>query len=153
MDFSKKYTIPAIATVIATVNLTSCGKYDEGPTFSLRSKKARLVGEWELDKVTGPDFDGSDLDDIDYVFEFEKDGDFDVTITTPGYTYTYYGNTYTYGGGTYVISGEWEWENNKEDIEVEMDGDIQDFEILKLTSKELILEDEYRNEWEFDKVD
>lgn len=29
----------------------SCGKYEEGPSFSLRSKKARAVGVWTYEKV------------------------------------------------------------------------------------------------------
>lgn len=31
------------------LNLQSCKKYEEGPSFSLKTKKKRLVGEWKLE--------------------------------------------------------------------------------------------------------
>jgi len=37
--------------VLLTLFATSCGKYDEGPDFSLRTRKARLVGTWQLEKI------------------------------------------------------------------------------------------------------
>jgi hypothetical protein len=73
-------------------------------------------------------------------FEFESDGDFDMTTA-----YSYPG-----GGYSYSYSGEWEWEDNKEAIEVDMGGSISEWEIKKLTNKEMTLE--YDNsEWEFEK--
>lgn len=30
----------------------ACGKYEEGPKFSLESKKSRLVGEWKVTSIT-----------------------------------------------------------------------------------------------------
>ena len=38
--------------------LVSCGKYEDGPGFSLRSKEARLAGTWTFEKVT---WDGIDV--------------------------------------------------------------------------------------------
>lgn len=39
----------AIAFAISVVFI-SCGKYEEGPSISLRTKKARLTGVWEISK-------------------------------------------------------------------------------------------------------
>ncbi len=45
--------ISVIFMIIAGLSIIigSCGKYEEGPGFSLRTKTARLTGEWEIDKV------------------------------------------------------------------------------------------------------
>ena len=39
-----------ILFIIIVLAIASCGKYEEGPIFSLRSKKNRLCREWRLDK-------------------------------------------------------------------------------------------------------
>lgn len=39
--------------------IVSCKKYDEGPCFSLRSKKARITNEWKIEK----EYIGSNLSD------------------------------------------------------------------------------------------
>jgi hypothetical protein len=119
------------ATLVTVLNFQSCSKYDENPAFSLSSKKSRLAGEWEIVKVDGQSSNQYFGPNETYFFEFEKDGDFEF-----GYRETYNGNTYTYS-----YSGEWEWENNKEEIEIEFQGYVIDYEIIKLTKKELILED------------
>ena len=134
------------ATLVTVLNFQSCSKYDENPAFSLSTKKSRLAGEWEIVKVNGQSSNQYFGPDETYFFEFEKDGDFEF-----GYTETDYGTTYTYS-----YSGEWEWENNKKEIEIELQGYVIDFEIIKLTKKELILEDKSSNlfdgEIEFEKM-
>lgn len=118
-----------------------CGKYEDGPGFSLRSKTTRLTGEWEVVKVgnqTYP-YDGYTLE-----MEFEKDGDFK-------FTYSYSGGGYSYSDSE---TGEWEWEDKKEVIEISFDGSSysQEFEITRLTNSELQFEDEDGNEWELEKM-
>jgi hypothetical protein len=130
----------AVLAVAAICNLTSCKKYDEGPAFSLRTKKMRLTGEWELDKLVSSN--GTVSSDINVEFEFEKDGDFTMIIQ-----YSYYG----YGSYTYSYKGDWEWEDSKEKIEIQIGNSITEYEIIRLTNKELILEDDYLNEFQFDK--
>ncbi len=41
----------ALVMVMSTLTFQSCGKYEEGPAFSLRSKKSRLVNKWKIDKL------------------------------------------------------------------------------------------------------
>ncbi|KAF5433723.1 hypothetical protein C5S36_05990, partial [Candidatus Methanophagaceae archaeon] len=47
--------------------------------------------------------------------------------------------------------GDWEWESGKEAIEITVDGEKEEFDILRLTNKELWFEDENNNEWQCEK--
>ena len=66
--------------ILVGLQLASCGKYEEGPGFSLRSKTGRLAGEWTIEKMT---VDGEDFTAFVAAFitntEFTKDGDYIVT--------------------------------------------------------------------------
>lgn len=139
-------TILAGGLLTAVSISPSCGKYDDGPGFSLASKKSRLTGTWELDKLKYSDGSIADLNgSIDV--EFEKDGDFTIRTTT-SYT-NIYGSPYSY---TYTNSGDWEFSSDKEEIEFDPnDGSDFEWEIKRLTNKELWVEDEDGNEWEWEK--
>ena len=125
----KKTGYVAAVTVMA-FNMQSCKKYDDGPGFSLRSKKARVVGEWDIVQIGSQVYpqNGYALE-----FEFEKDGDFKYS--------------YSYGTYSYTYAGDWDFSSNKEDLRIIMDGTVQTFEIKRLTNKELWLEDETNQEW------
>lgn len=127
-----------VAAVVIILNFSSCGKYEDGPAFSLRTKTSRLTGEWEVVQVGDQAFP---YDGYSVEFEFEKDGDFEFK-----YIYSDNGQTYSYG-----YSGEWEWEDKKEVIEISLNGYIQDFEVTRLTNKELEMTDSDGNEWELEK--
>jgi len=129
----------AILAAVAISSFQGCKKYEEGPGFSLRTKKMRLTGEWELDKLTAAD--GTVTTSMDLEFEFEKDGDFTMTMS-----YAYYGYSYNYS-----VKGDWEWEDSKSKVEITMGNSVTEYEIIRLTNKEMILEDDYLNEWEFEK--
>ena len=119
------------ATVAIVLNFQSCGKYEDGPGFSLRSKTARLTGEWEVVRIgtTSLTNSGYSLE-----FEFEKSGDFSQTISDPSY-------------GSYSDAGKWEFASSKENLEIIIDGDLEIFEIKRLTNDELWLEDDTNQEW------
>lgn len=108
---------------LASALVLGCSKYEDGPSFSLVSKNNRLCREWELDKIQGrPVTDG------ELVFEFEKDGDFLFT-----YSYTYYnGSSYSY-----AQVGTWEWVQGKESVIIQLQGDMLNMDISRLTSSEL----------------
>ena len=110
-DINSKLLLVTAATSL--LGFTNCGKYEDGPSISLMSKTGRLTGEWEVKEYDGDDLpSGSEI-----TFEFEKDGDFEVTQK---YSYTnYYGQTYS---NTNSYEGEWEWEKDKEEIELQYDG-------------------------------
>lgn len=132
MNTKSKKNIMLTAGLGIMFGTVSCGKYEDGPGFSLKSKKARLVGEWEVVEV-----DKVNIEDFNFAFEFEKNGDIE-------FTYSYYGYSYT-------EKGDWEWEDGKSSLEIELDGYTEEWEILKLTSEELWFEDEDGNEWRCEK--
>jgi hypothetical protein len=121
----KKITSILFAVVaMALVTFSSCGKYEEGPGFSLRSKKARVVGEWVIEKTiyngveTSTGFDGITI-------EFKKD------------------NTYTASFMGMTDNGKWDFDSKKENLEITDDtGDKTVEKILRLTNKELWLVEE-----------
>ena len=122
----------AAATLIAT-GIQSCGKYDDGPGFSLRTKKARLVGEWDIVQIGSQVYpsQGYSLE-----MEFEKDGDLKFT--------------YSYGTYSYTYAGDWEFSSDKEELDLIIDGSVQSYEIKRLTNKEVWLEDEFNEEWQLE---
>ena len=117
----------AAATIMA-FNLQSCGKYDDGPGFSLRTKKARVVGEWDVIQIGNQSFASSGYS---IEFEFEKDGDLKFT-----YGYNYYGQVYSY-----TYAGTWDFSSDKEELDLILGGSVQSFEIKRLTNKEMWLDD------------
>ncbi len=120
------------AAVVVMLNFTSCKKYEDGPAFSLRSKTARLTGEWEVVKIGGSPIAGSELN-----LEFEKDGDFNFS--------------YSYGSYDYTAKGEWEWSDKKETIKATIDGETVEWEVLRLTNDEFWFEDDQQEEWKCEK--
>ena len=138
-----------LSTALACLLLFSCNKYEDGPFFSLLSAKNRLDGEWEVTKVNhAPPQNTIDLINYNLTWEFDKDGDFKFDVFIGGE-----GN-----GGVNDLTGVWEFDNNKEEIEISLDNSpimqsvIElfqlpsplipngEFDILKLTNQELWLE-------------
>ena len=130
-----------IALTLVMMISYSCSKYDDGPFFSLRTKKGRLVGEWELDKLIQNGQTQSLDSDYDIIWEFERDGDFEQTLE--------------YGSYSYGYNGDWEFDDNGEELEIQINGDgTQTFEINRLTNNELWLEINDggdKTEYEFEK--
>jgi hypothetical protein len=146
-------------TIALVMVLTSCGKYEDGPFFSIRSKNARITGEWQLVKSesTNTSFDGSTSTET-----------FNGSIMTSTYTSSFgnYTDSYAYSS-TWEIDGDnnsvvmntmedgvsssittlWNWENGASEKEMlSIDGDV--YRILRLTNKEMVLESNYTsNGW------
>jgi hypothetical protein len=121
-----KFTV-ATAIIGGMMMVASCGKYEEGPGFSLRTKKARLAGEWDYVEYVDADGTVTADNDDDYV-TFDKDG------------------TYKYTSGSTSINGTWEFVNDKEKIRVTFTSGntsiSDDATILRLTNKELWMKDD-----------
>jgi hypothetical protein len=122
----KKLSI--LFAAFAVVLLASCGKYEDGPGFSLRSKEARVAGTWTVEKYY------ADLlaDGATITIELTKDG--------------YYTNTssYTVLGQTFseTETGTWALTNNNENLTTtDSQGDASSVRILRLTNSEMWLED------------
>ena len=118
MKNTKIYLFLSIAVIISLA-ITSCGKYEDGPGFSLLSKTARMTNKWELKSV-----DGETIPAGEAVLDLKKDGS--MSINEDGY----------------IIDGSWEFSSDKEDLRLSIFGDEVDLKIRRLTNKELWLENE-----------
>jgi hypothetical protein len=113
---------------IAVLFLVSCGKYEDGPGFSLRSKTNRLQGNWEMEKFI---IDGQNdpyllLTTSNFYMTFNKDGSCKSTFTQ-------YGSDET--------NGTWEFSDNKNNLKIDFgNGDVWDYKITRLTNDELWME-------------
>jgi len=111
----------------ATLTVTSCGKYDEGPGFTLLTKKARLTGEWDFKEYVDGSSGVSQADSDDDYITIEKDG------------------TYSYTSGSTTTSGTWDFASDKERLKVSYTVGSTTYSsesiILRLTNKELWLKD------------
>lgn len=116
-----------IAFFSLSVILVSCGKYEDGPAFSLRSKKSRLSGEWVVESYT---YNGVEMKDTllaalgaNYVLEIEKDGVYRTE-------------------GAYPDQGTWELGEDGDDVRFlsNATGAVEiSYRTLRLASKELWL--------------
>ena len=132
-----KKNLMMAATIVIILNFTQC-KYEDGPSFSLRTKTARLVGKWRVMSIDHENFSN----EIQIEMEFDRSGDFDFT-----YGYSYYGYSYQYS-----YDGDWEWKSNKEIIDVNLDSDNIEFEVKRLTDKDLWFTDSEGLDWELEKL-
>jgi len=131
----KKFIICGLIAFSAmATTLTSCGKYDDGPSVSLLTKKSRIVNTWSIEKYTATTASGSSTDLTsfvsDYSIEFKKDG------------------TYTIIWGSTTESGTWVLSDNKEDIittSSAANSSPSTDHILKLKSKEMWTKYTYSN--------
>jgi hypothetical protein len=104
-----------LVMLVSSMAFQSCSKYEEGPAFSLRSKKSRLVNTWKIDKIynngTEQTFTTEEQAMINAMtFEFKDDNTYvehvEVTENEGGITYTIVSET------TY----DWDFNSNKTKI-------------------------------------
>ncbi|TAE18937.1 MAG: hypothetical protein EAZ95_03100 [Bacteroidetes bacterium] len=97
-----KIKVFVLSLFVVVAGLTACGKYEEGPGLSLRSKKARFVNTWLIEAI---ELDGknvtADIASAGGLFnevEFKEDG---------SYFERYTGTT---------DKGKWEFADGKEKV-------------------------------------
>ncbi|MGB1039550.1 MAG: lipocalin family protein [Flavobacteriales bacterium] len=119
--------------------LQSC-KYQDGPSLSLRTKKARLTGSWDVEKITENDGDVFTPDANNSIkYTFNKSGTGDYTVKVLGISVN---NTLT-----------WEFVDSKEKVKiVYQNGDIIRPKILRLTNKEFWVLTADGDKWELRKI-
>ncbi len=128
----KKLSI--LFAAVAVVLFASCGKYTDGPGFSLRSKKSRVVGEWTVESAVqaGVDITSSITSGGTVNLTFTKDG-----VYTYAYDYTVFGQHLS---GT--LNGTWDFSDDKVTLDIkDGSGSTSSSKILRLTNKELWLEE------------
>jgi hypothetical protein len=120
--------IAVAALFIGGVTLTSCKKYEEGPSLTLLSKKARIAGSWGVEKLL--------VDGVD------KTSDYRAFVTSETITMEKdgtYSSTYTFAVGSDTDAGTWELINDKADFKTLSNdaGSTPDtMVIVRLTNKE-----------------
>ncbi len=102
--------------------LDSCGKYPDGPNFSILSRKTRIENVWVLKEV------------------IHVNGSVEQN-PTPGYTTEYTSDDKViHTNGEVTLNGEWDLVNDKKDLFVSYEGiGSTTYEIRKLKSNELWL--------------
>lgn len=131
----KKHMLYVSLVLALVVMLGSCGKYEEGPSFSLLSKKARLEGDWKVVKNFKNDTEQTlPADAENSLMTVFKDGTGKMS--------------YTQGGSSIAIDFEWEFSDSKEEIRIRVKNfltstweDWETSKILRLTNSEFWVED------------
>ena len=127
----KKLSI--LFAAFAVLFLVSCGKYEDGPSFSLLSKKSRVVGEWYYEGIY---IDGEEVttpeDLVGFSSTFERNGEYlDMAVDA---------------GNPIVNVGTWDFANDKEELAITTQYvdwnntlvyNTINYKILRLTNKEL----------------
>jgi len=121
----------AIILVATMFAWSGCKKYEEGPAFSLRSKKDRVVGKWKVKKYLENGTDQtSSLTSLNFRIEFKKDGKAIQSFSSPTF-------------GTFSEEFKWEFDDDKEKlIFIFNSGGNEykiEYKILRLKHKELWL--------------
>ncbi|MBI4931036.1 MAG: hypothetical protein HY841_09760 [Bacteroidetes bacterium] len=111
-----KLSLATVIAITAVLSFSSCGKYDDGPKISLKSKTARICREW-MDPSCSTNCG---------TIEYKKDG----TV---------------YSNGAIVSGYTWKFSGDKESIEVTYTiggfSGSASAKILRLTSKDLWTQD------------
>ncbi len=129
----KKFGIILAFIAGFAILFTACGKYEEGPAFSLKTKKARVVGTWGIKEITV----NGEVQDIsafaNTTFELKKDGTGKLNTNFLGMNIS--------------VDMEWKFDDNKENLMIRMKNQNNEWEewesseIIKLTSAELWFRD------------
>lgn len=131
MKSLKLFSLALLAVVV--VLGTSCGKYEEGPGFSLMTKKARVAGVWKLEKYVSANGTVTNAEaDDNITVEYTKEG----TLIVKGSEF----------GTTFTLNGTWEFAQDKEYIKTTLEffgqTSVEETKILRLTNKEFWTVDE-----------
>jgi hypothetical protein len=101
MTSFKKIIYPALLALLA---FSSCKKYPDGPGFSLRPKKWRLSGTWQVEQllVNGQDMTSAYFPNRTFFESYEGNG--------------YYEYDNQNGFSVDTASGSWKWVSKREQI-------------------------------------
>lgn len=110
--------------------LTSCGKYDDGPFFSIYSKTERLTGYWRFDKVV----EGG----VNKTADFENQS-IEMLKNNTFYWMQGYKNNNPYE--PIIILGIWKFKNDKEDLLMTINAGLADEYSYEWTIKRLAYAD------------
>jgi hypothetical protein len=132
-------TTAFVIIVSFLLTAVSCGKYEEGPGFSLIPKESRLAGEWQSTKLVDIE-DDEDTTYTSLIYEFDSDNNWVQRSTQSSFS----------------LNGTWEFSDDKKFLYTEytfsFGGSSQTYIdtslILRLKNSELWLADQDREERE-----
>lgn len=119
-------SIYSIVSLLSVFILTSCGKYEEGPKFSLLSKKERVTNTWKMTKI---EVNGQDATPNTNTYTLTMTLNDDESLTA----------NYTILSAPFSISGTWAFSSNKESLILTDNTGTSTNTILRLTNKEMKL--------------
>jgi len=114
--------------VLIMAGLSGCGKYEDGPSFTLASKKSRLTGEWKLFK-----YDGQEVA-TPWNTTFGAEGAFKEVVVVLDVPVTY--------------EGTWKFLDGKESILITIQSYTKEIKIRRLTKDEFWYVSEDGKLWE-----
>ncbi len=128
----KKFTsFLSIALVASLFVTTSCSDDDEKSKTDLLTEKSWSITKAEIRTSTsGPDYDVSNM----YIEDYEKDN---IITFSRDKKYNETVGTDDGDGAETDNSGTWELKDDEKTLAIAIDGDIQDSELLTLTSTTL----------------
>ncbi len=127
----KRLFFIGLATLaVSSATLTSCSKYEEGPSLALSSKTSRLTGSWKLTAQTTNGVN-DDLTGITHTMVISKDATYNTVINL-SYLGFNYSNEY---------AGTWAFSEDKTQLITTVDGltGTETQTIVRLAGKELKL--------------
>lgn len=121
----KKLFAPVVVVLLLiSLTFSSCGKYEDGPMFTVRTAKARLCQTWKPAKyIDGSSGSETSAGANDPTVTYAKDGECKITSQI----------------GT--ATGTWEFTSDKTGILTNFSGITNTVTILRLTMKELWVKD------------
>ena len=123
--------LTTIAFALTALVFTGCSQFEDGPDFSLRSKTARLAGDWTSTEVT-PAVQGPNNIIPSFEVSFTKEGDYTMVMSIEDpLTGEIFEDTF---------EGEWSWDDNS-DLTLTTLGGSFDWNVLRLTGNELWADD------------
>lgn len=125
---TKRFLVALLIGFSSMLVFDACSKYEEGPSVSLRTKKARLAGTWKPEKYVDSDGNETPAVDGEGTLTFQKDGT---------------GSVSAYGFG---VPFSWEFGSGKETVNITYafgtTSETMVWEIILLSNKELGFKDE-----------
>lgn len=143
----RKFKLFFLVAMVASLAFSSCKKYEEGPSLTLRSRESRLAGEWKISKSL--ENGAAQTVNANDRLKFEKGGAFTFTTTYPII-------------GAVSSTGTWKFTSDDEKISTTItnpltnDAYTDEWTIMRLSSKELFLEHQDGNDlyrMEYEKID
>lgn len=114
--------------ILTMAMMSGCGKYEDGPSFTLTSKTSRLEGDWKLFK-----YDGQEVS-TPWNTTFGKNGSFKEVVVVLNVPVTY--------------EGTWKFLDGKESILIDIQNYTKEIRIRRLTKDEFWYLSEDGKLWE-----